>query len=288
MNLGQPRRTPPGFARDRMSLLALCVGIALAVYLLALLALYCMQDRMLLPAPLQMPDPPTGHRGAYDVEPWNPGGQFAGYVVTPAAQAPCGTFIVFHGNAETAGDKLPVADVFVRNGYRVVLAEYPGQGKREGERTMMAALAASRDALGAARAQWSGPLYLLGESLGAGMAAQAVRGNETAVAGAVLITPWDSLASVAAEHYRLFPVRWMLHDPFDSIAALERYRAPLVVIGAQQDTLIPVAHAGRLASEHPGSELMLLPNASHDSWFDAMNDERWQQVLDWLRASSPN
>ena len=268
-----------------MSLLVFCAGIALAIYLAVLIALYLMQDTMLLPAPLDVAALPTGHHGAYDVEQWRANGQYAGYVVTPAAGSPRGTVLLFHGNAETAENKLPVADVFERDGYRVVIVEYPGQGQREGPRTMLAALAASREALSAARSQWSGPLYLVGESLGAGMAAQAVKGNEAALAGVVLITPWDTLASVAGEKYWLFPVRWMLHDPFDSIAALEHYDGPLVVIGAQQDTLIPIQHAQRLVSAHPGARLMVLPDANHEDWFGAMHDSHWQQVLRWLHAA---
>ncbi|MBP0592216.1 alpha/beta hydrolase [Paraburkholderia sp. LEh10] len=270
-----------------MSLLAFCIRITLAAYVIALVALYFMQDRMLLPSALHMRAPPTGHHAGFDVAPWQANGHYAGYVVTPAARMPRGTFIVFHGNAETAENKLPVAEVFMRAGYRVVMAEYPGQGNRPGERTMKAALSASREALDAACAQWGAPVWLVGESLGAGMAAQIVRGNESKVAGAVLITPWDSLASVAAGKLPLFPVRWMLHDPFDSIAALARYRGPLVVIGAQQDALIPVAHAQRLASARAGTHLMLLPDANHDTWFDAMTTGRWQQVLDWLVANQP-
>jgi hypothetical protein len=268
-----------------MSLLTFCIRIALAAYVITLVALYFMQDSMLLPAPLSIADAPTGHHPTYDVEPWLANGQYAGYVVTPSAATPRGTFLVFHGNEETAENKLPLAEVFVRDGYRVVLAEYPGQGSRQGKRTMLAALAASRDALVAARAQWSGPVYLVGESLGAGMGAQAVKGNEAAVSGVTLITPWDSLASVAGEKYWLFPVRWMLHDPFDSIAALAHFRGPLIVIGAQQDTLIPVVHAQRLASAHPGSELMVLPDANHEDWFSAMHARHWDQVLRWLRAN---
>lgn len=57
------------------------------------------------------------------------------------------------------------------------------------------------------------------------------------------------------------------------------------MIGSVRDTLIPVAHAERLASLHPGSRLMLLPGANHDDWFEAMTAPRWQQVLRWMGAA---
>lgn len=268
-----------------MPLLVFFIRFALVAYGVALVTLYFMQDRMLLPAAQYSANAPTGYHAGYDVEPWHANGQYAGYLATPSADKPRGTFIVYHGNEETAENKLPLAEVFLRAGYRVVLVEYPGHGKRDGARTMKAALNASLDALKAAREQWNGRVFLVGESLGAGMAAQVIRGNESTIAGVALITPWDTLTSVASEKLRIFPVRWMLHDPFDSIAALAHYAGPVCVIGAQKDTLIPVAHAHALASAHPGAQLMLLPDADHDDWFDAMTGERWQEVLAWLHAN---
>ncbi|KQR81729.1 alpha/beta hydrolase [Burkholderia sp. Leaf177] len=256
-----------------------------AAYLVAALALYLMQDSMLLPSTPAVPGLNTVTHAGDNINVWKVRDEFAGYVVTPVARDSRGTFVVYHGNEESADTKLPLADIFVRAGYRVVIVEYPGHGRRNGERTMKAAVQASREAFAAARSQWNGPLYLAGESLGAGMASQVVKGNEPAISGAVLITPWDSLADVAGEKYPIFPVRWMLHDTFDSIGAVSRYEGPLVIVGAQQDTLIPVAHAQRFASEHNHARLLLLPTADHDTWSDAMTAQDWQRILQWLNAA---
>jgi pimeloyl-ACP methyl ester carboxylesterase len=254
------------------------------MYLCAMLALFLMQDRMLLPSTPDAADPRSLTRAGEDIAEWKAHGEYAGYIVAPAEGSARGTFIVYHGNEESAETKLPLADVFVRNGYRVVIVEYPGHGNRPGARTMKAALKASREALAGALAQWRGPVFLVGESLGAGMASQVVKGNEAAVAGVVLITPWDSLADVAAEKYPFLPVRWLLHDPFDSVTALSGFDGPLVIVGAQQDALIPVWHARRLAGGHKHSHFLLLPTADHDNWFTAMSANDWHQILALLRA----
>ncbi|QGZ63364.1 alpha/beta hydrolase [Paraburkholderia acidisoli] len=274
-------------------------AIAVGAYVAAAAALYAMQDTMLLPSTPPAVDLRDQPHPGESVERWEVGGQYIGYVVTPeagtpdagtpaagmpAAGTPRGTVIVYHGNEESAETKLPLANVFVHAGYRVVIVEYPGHGNRGGARTMRAALAASRDVFARTRARWPGAIWLVGESLGAGMAARVVQGNEAALAGVVLITPWDTLASVAGEKYPMFPVRWLLHDPFDSIAAVAAYGGPLVVVASAQDTLIPPAHAEHLVAGHPGSRLMMLPNADHDTWFDAMTPARWQQVLQWIGA----
>ncbi|GAB2919819.1 alpha/beta hydrolase [Paraburkholderia jirisanensis] len=267
-----------------MRLLSYALGFAVVAYLGAALLLYLMQDGMLLPGAPNAADLRTQTHAGDAIEVWKIGNDYAGYVVSPAGRPPRGTFIVYHGNAESAEMKLPLADVFVRAGYRVAIVEYPGYGRRNGTRTMKTTLDASREALSATLAQWPGPVYLVGESLGAGMASQVVQGNEPAIAGVVLITPWDSLASVAAEKYPVFPVRWMLHDGFDSVAAVSRYGGPLIIVGAQQDTLIPVEHARRFAGEHAHAQLMVLPGAGHNSWFSAITPQDWRQILQWLRA----
>jgi uncharacterized protein len=268
-----------------MRLFSYAACAALAAYLIAALALFLMQDRMLLPATPEAADLRASHHPGDDIDVFATNGAYAGFVVTPAAGAPRGTVIVYHGNEESAETKLPLADVFVRAGYRSVIVEYPGHGRRSGARTMKAAVAAAREAFAATRARWPGPVWLVGESLGAGMAAQVVDGNEADIEGVVLITPWDSLADVAAEQYPMFPVRWMLHDTFDSVAAVSRFRGPLVVVGAQRDTLIPVAHAQRFAREHASTHFMLLPEADHDDWFEKMTPQDWRQILQWLHAA---
>lgn len=268
-----------------MRLFTYTLCLAMAAYLTAALALYLMQDRMLLPSTSDTADLRTAVDSVSHIDAWKPQGAYEGYVVTPTGHEPRGTFVVYHGNEESAETTLPLAEVFVRARYRVVIVEYPGHGKRLGERTMKAAAIASRDALSDVLSQWCGPVYLVGESLGAGMASQVVKGNESAIAGVVLITPWDSLADVAAEKYPIFPVRWMLHDSFDSVAAVSRYRGPLVIVGAQRDELIPVAHARRFASEHDQARLMLLPNADHDGWLADMTPQDWERILQWLDAA---
>lgn len=267
-----------------MRLLSYILGLCVVAYLIAAYTLYSMQDRLLLPATPFAEDLRKVPHQSESVGIWNANGHYAGYVVTPSDRQPRGTVIVYHGNEESAETKMPLAEIFVRVGYRVVIVEYPGHGNRQGKRTMSAAVAASREAFAETFARWPAPIYLVGESLGAGMVSQVVTGNESKIAGVALITPWDTLAAVAAERYPILPVSWMLHNDFDSIAALSHYHGPLIVVGAQQDTLIPVAHARHLASAHDPTDLMILTSANHDNWFDAMTPQTWQKMLAWLHA----
>jgi len=60
------------------------------------------------------------------------------------------------------------------------------------------------------------------------MPAQTFRGDESAVADMRLVTPWDSLESVASEKRRLFPGQRILHDPLDKVDALKHHAGPVV------------------------------------------------------------
>ena len=269
-----------------MRLFYYVLGVIGAAYLASALALFLMQDRMLLPPTPAAPDLRTVAHPNETVDLWQIDGRYAGYVITPQERPLHGTVMLFHGNEESAENKLPLADIFTHIGYRVVILEYPGHGRRPGERRMQAALTASREAFAHTLAQWPGPVYVVGESLGAGMAAQVVSGHEPAIAAVLLLTPWDSLADVAAQHYPIFPVHWMIHSPFDSVAAVAQYHGPLVIVGAQKDTLIPVAHARRFAREHPSASLVILPTANHDNWFDVMARAEWDKVLGLMKITA--
>ena len=147
------------------------------------------------------------------------------------------TVVLFHGNAGHAVDRHWYADEFVRLGLRVILAEYPGYGPRAGQLGEAALVADAAEALALARRQFPGPLLLVGESLGAGVAAAVAR--TTDVAAVLLITPWDRIERVARHHYPWLPVGAVLRDRYDSVANLSGYRGRVAVVIAERDSIVP-------------------------------------------------
>ena len=92
-----------------------------------------------------------------------------------ASPAPRGTIVFFHGNGESAWLWVDVVEPMMKRGFRVFLYEYPGYGGRPGvpsEKLIVPdvqAVVRSLDAAG------YGPIYLWGQSLGAGVAARPAR-----------------------------------------------------------------------------------------------------------------
>jgi hypothetical protein len=193
------------------------------------------------------------------------------------------TCIVWHGNAGSARQRDYLTIPLLRFGLRVVVAEYPGYGARPPGSLREAALVAdARSLTREVQRQFGGPLFLLGESLGAALAA-AVAGDPTlAATGVVLVTPWHDLAGVARHHYPWLPVGLLLRDRFDIAAALQGYQSPVVVVVAEADEIIPAVEGRQLFQvlATPHRRLVELPGAHHNDWLDRVAPDDWR---DWLR-----
>lgn len=201
---------------------------------------------------------------------------------------PRATLIVFHGNAGHAGHRGFYVDALAKSGWRVILAEYPGYGPREGKLGEESLIADAVATIALARSQFGEPLYLLGESLGAGVVAAASdRLQHEGVAGLLLVTPWDRLQSVAAHHYPWLPVSWLLSDRYDSIAHLAGFRGRVAVVLAADDGIVPAEFGRSLyASLNTEKMLRVIPGVDHNDWVERTDVAWWKSLLDYLQPST--
>jgi pimeloyl-ACP methyl ester carboxylesterase len=169
---------------------------------------------------------------------WPAAEDFRGLMAEPAPPAR-GAVIVFHGNAGHVGHREFYAAVLTRLGWRVILAEYPGYGPRGGQLGERPLVEDAEQTLLRARQLYGAPLLVIGESLGAGVAAAASARQPGSIDGLLLITPWDRLESVAVHHYSGLPVGWFLRDRYDSVSNLASYDRPVVVALAERDDIVP-------------------------------------------------
>jgi pimeloyl-ACP methyl ester carboxylesterase len=79
------------------------------------------------------------------------------------------------------------------------------------------------------------------------------------------VVPFDTLKSLASEHFPILPVGLILGSSWDNIRSLQHYKGPLEVFGAVQDTIIPVAHAKKLAESVP-SAIFHQIQCGHNEW----------------------
>jgi hypothetical protein len=161
----------------------------------------------------------------------------------------------------------------------VILAEYPGYGPRAGRPGEQSLVDDTSETVALAHRQYGEPLLLVGESLGAAVAAAAGQRQQERTAGLLLITPWDRLAHVASHHYPWLPVKWLLRDRYDTAARLARFDRPVVVAVASQDSIVParVGVALHTALDSP-KHLMQIDGAGHNDWHERVDAAWWRQA----------
>lgn len=210
---------------------------------------------------------------------WPSAAEFRGLVAEPAGAARA-TAIVFHGNAGHAGHRGFYAAALLPQGLRVILAEYPGYGPRGGELGEASFVADAQQSIALAQRLYGAPLIVIGESLGAAVAAAAAPRQADSVAALLLITPWDRLEEVAAHHYPWLPVRSLLGDRYDSAAHLAAFGKPVAVVVAEHDHIVPARFGAALHAALPGPKrLVTVPGAGHNDWPDRVDAAWWRDAL---------
>ena len=219
----------------------------------------------------------ASHEG---LAPWPDAGTYRGLLAEPKVPARA-TLLLFHGNAGHAGHRGWYGDSLSRLGVRVILAEYPGYGPRDGELGEASWVPDAIETVAQVRRQFPGPLILAGESLGAGVAAAAAKGAD--VDALLLITPWDSLKNVAGHHYPWLPVGWLLRDRYDSVGNLAAFRGRVAVVVAEQDSIVPAKVGRALFANLPEAKrLWTIPGAEHNDWWSRVDDAWWESVVGYL------
>jgi pimeloyl-ACP methyl ester carboxylesterase len=171
-------------------------------------------------------------------------------------------FIV-HGNAGNALHRTYIISRLQDAGINppVFILEYPGYGVRPGtpsEKSLVLAAVSAIDHI-------AREVIVFGESLGTGVACAAAAQRPHLVRGALLITPFDSLTSVAKKHYPWLPVSLILKDRYDSSRALQNVRIPIAILTAERDHIIPVDSAIRLYEAYSGpKKLWRVAGAGHN------------------------
>lgn len=122
-------------------------------------------------------------------------------------------------------------------------------------------------------------IYLIGRSLGSGVACYAAANKE--VQGAVLITPYDSIENIARLYYPWLPVSLFLKHRFNSVDYVGRITCPILVIYGGRDTVVPPERTEKLISHIvQEKEIVLIDQADHGT-ID-MYPEYWAALLRFI------
>ncbi|MBX2882579.1 MAG: alpha/beta hydrolase [Granulosicoccus sp.] len=112
---------------------------------------------------------------------------------------------------------------------------------------------------------------VMGKSLGSGVATYIA--SHHPVKKLVLVTPYDSIANIAADLYPIFPVRFLLKDRFDSVNRVNSINAQTLIMLAEYDETIPSANSAQLIAAFPESQVSVttILGANHNSLSDDLH-----------------
>src|SRR2546425_7253207 len=264
-----------------MSLTGIILRLAIAC-LIVFAGIAMFQDRLLyFPDKASLADMISGGLRAW------PGPQdFRGLVAEPTGPAR-GTVIVFHSNAGHAGHRAFYVKPLTRLGLRVILAEDPGYGPRGGAPGEQNMVGDAEQTIALAHRLYGAPLLLIGESLGAAVAAAAGVRQRDKTVGLLLITPWDRLENIGAHHYPWLPGKGLLRDRPDRGTPLASFGRPILVAVAERDSIVPARFGSALyESLSEPKRLSILKAAEHNDWPGRVDDAWWSEATSFLLGES--
>lgn len=186
--------------------------------------------------------------------------------------------IYFGGNAEDVTMSLPLLEeAFPEHAlYLLHYRGYPGSTGKPTEQALVNDALLLFDRVAARHAE----VVLIGRSLGTGIALQVA--SQRPVHKLVLVTPYDSLAALAAGQFPFFPVRWLLQDRYDSARLAPQVKVPTLIVAAEHDEIIPARSTARLFARFSQgvATQTVIAGAGHNSISDSA---AYLPALQWAR-----
>jgi pimeloyl-ACP methyl ester carboxylesterase len=192
--------------------------------------------------------------------------------------------LILHGNAGCAVHCGRYADVIQKAApLDLFMVEYPGYGDRPGTPSESSLEQSAAEALNVLRHDQ--PVYLVGESLGTGVAAYLAGKYPDRVSGIALLAPYNGLVDVAQAHVLILPVSLILCDRFPAQDHLRTFHGPVAMIVAGKDLVVPARFGRRLYDGYDGpKKLWEFPQGDHGTVM-MQPPEFWKEIVAfWVKA----
>ncbi len=183
--------------------------------------------------------------------------------------------LFFHGNGEIVADYDELGPLFNARGINLLAVDYRGYGRSSGQPSVTALLADSHAILDHTR-RWleaegyTGPLVLLGRSLGSAAVLELAHRRQTDIDGLIV----ESGFALAAPLLRLLgidPDRIGFEESrgFGNIDKIGAFSGPTLIIHAEFDHIIPFSDGEALYAASPAAakKLLKIPGANHNDIF---------------------
>ncbi len=215
--------------------------------------------------------------------------ELIGWKASPAEGAEGGNaVVVFHGNAGYALHRDYFVDGFLslndQSSWTVYIFEYPGYGARPGRPSEENLKATAGEAVESLFKKQHSRIFLVGESIGTGVACHLADKFPERIDGLLLITPFTSFVDVGRKHYPIFPVGLLLRERYNNLEALQGYNGPVAFLIAGADEIIPPSLGRRLYEAYDGPKrLWVQEGRGHNTLDYHPGASWWREVTEFLR-----
>lgn len=191
--------------------------------------------------------------------------------------------MIMYGNGSTAvGCEHYANDIQSVAAFDIFILEYPGYEDRPGSPSQGSLFSAANEAF--QMLPHNRPIYLVGESLGTGVASYLAGTYSNKIAGVVLISAFDNLTDVAQNHFPLLPVRLLIADRFPSGKNLRQYHGQLGITVDGRDSVVPEKFGLCLYNGYPGpKKLWEFPDGGHCQIMESPS-KFWNEVVEFWQT----
>jgi alpha-beta hydrolase superfamily lysophospholipase len=181
--------------------------------------------------------------------------------------------LFFHGNGEIVSDYDSIGPIYNEHGLSLLIVDYRGYGRSGGVPTVTAMMRDAHVIFKEVRS-WlkeqnrTGPLLVMGRSLGSACAIELAASNEADIKGLIIdsgfahTVPLLRCLGVDTEALNITEA-----DGFKNIQKIAQFAKPTLIIHAQHDQFVPVMSAEMLQVQCPArsKEFRMVPGADHNT-----------------------
>ncbi|MEE9615158.1 MAG: alpha/beta hydrolase [Thermodesulfobacteriota bacterium] len=188
--------------------------------------------------------------------------------------------LYFGGNGEEVSWNLSDRELY--KGWSMALINYRGYGLSQGspgEKELFDDALLIYDHFSKREGIDKEKIVAMGRSLGTGVAVHLA--VERPLKGLILVSPYDSIVSVAKGHFPYVAVSTLLRHPFDALSLAPSVKAPMLALAARDDTIIPPTHSERLVESWGGEHTFhVIPGTDHNEI--ALTEEYRKSIREFL------
>jgi len=188
--------------------------------------------------------------------------------------------IYAHGNYELIDYNINLAAEYNRLGVHVLLLEFPGYGRSEGQpgqKTLSEVFCASYDWLVSNEIVDTNRIFAHGRSVGGGPVCDLALHRK--LNALILQSTFTSVRKFALKF--LMP-GFIVKDPFDNLAAVSMFEEPILILHGKYDEVIPYSNSVQLNRSAVNATFVSYECGHND--FPPNWDQYWTDIEKFLRA----